>query len=105
VRHRRHVFVCVQHRDGGGKPACGDRGGAEILRRIEGLLIGEAAAGARVGATGTLCLGPCFDGPNAVVYPDGVWYGGLETADAEAIVRHLVDGAELAAKRLPDDGA
>ena len=103
MRHRRHVFVCVQHRDGGGKPACGDRGGSEILRRIEGLLIGEAVSGARVGATGAQCLGPCFDGPNAVVYPDGVWYGGLADADAEAIVRHLVDGDVLAAKRLADD--
>lgn len=38
------------------------------------------------------CLGPCFDGPNAVVYPDGVWYAGLSPDDAAAIVDHLVDG-------------
>ena len=31
------------------------------------------------------CLGPCFDGPNAVVYPDGVWYGDLNPADAPAL--------------------
>lgn len=38
------------------------------------------------------CLGPCFDGPNAVVYPDGVWYAGLAPADAPALADHLIDG-------------
>jgi (2Fe-2S) ferredoxin len=44
------------------------------------------------------CLGPCFDGPNAVVYPDGVWYAGLEPDDAAGIADHLVAGRVLAAK-------
>jgi (2Fe-2S) ferredoxin len=44
------------------------------------------------------CLGPCFDGPNAVVYPDGVWYAGLEPDDAAEIADHLVAGRVLAAK-------
>ena len=44
------------------------------------------------------CLGPCFDGPNAVVYPDGVWYAGLAADDAPGLVEHLVDGVVLAAK-------
>jgi (2Fe-2S) ferredoxin len=44
------------------------------------------------------CLGPCFDGPNAVVYPDGVWYAGLEPGDAAGLADHLVTGQVLAAK-------
>lgn len=44
------------------------------------------------------CLGPCFDGPNAVVYPDGVWYAGLEPDDAAGLADHLVSGRVLAAK-------
>lgn len=39
------------------------------------------------------CLGPCFDGPNAVMYPDGVWYGDLNPADAAELADHLIDGA------------
>jgi (2Fe-2S) ferredoxin len=101
MRHRRHLFVCVQHRDGGGKPACGDRGGSEILARIEELLIPEA--GARLGATGTACLGPCFDGPNAVVYPDGEPAVPDAVDDAPALVRHLAAGTVHVAKRLDDD--
>jgi (2Fe-2S) ferredoxin len=48
--------------------------------------------------TNSGCLGPCFDGPNAVVYPDGVWYAGLEPVDAAGIADHLVGGRVLAAK-------
>jgi len=44
------------------------------------------------------CLGPCFDGPNAVVYPDGVWYAGLEVGDAGQLAEHLIGGALLVAK-------
>lgn len=44
------------------------------------------------------CLGPCFDGPNAVVYPDGVWYAGLEPNDAAGLADHLAAGRVLAAK-------
>ena len=44
------------------------------------------------------CLGPCFDGPNAVIYPEGVWYAGLEPCDAAALAQHLIDGARLTAK-------
>ena len=58
---------------------------------------------ARVTACG--CLGPCFDGPNAVVYPDGVWYGGLTADDAAAIAEHLEHGVIYAAKRADPPGA
>jgi len=44
------------------------------------------------------CLGPCFDGPNAVVYPDGVWYAGLEPGDAAGLADHLASGHVLTAK-------
>ncbi len=48
--------------------------------------------------TACSCLGPCFDGPNAVIYPDGVWYAGLEAADASSLVDHLTDGVPIAGK-------
>jgi len=51
------------------------------------------------------CLGPCFDGPNAVVYPDGVWYAGLTADDAAALADHLIDGTRLAAKVSHRPGA
>ena len=55
------------------------------MAAIQQKLLERRASGVLVTACG--CLGPCFDGPNAVVYPDGVWYGNLTVEDADAIVR------------------
>lgn len=52
----------------------------------------------RVLITNCGCLGPCFDGPNAVVYPDGAWYAGLVPEDAARIADHLTTGRVLAEK-------
>jgi len=50
------------------------------------------------------CLGSCFDGPIAVVYPDGVWYEGLEPDDDRALADHLVDGT-LVRERVRTDSS
>jgi (2Fe-2S) ferredoxin len=94
------MFVCTNDRSSG-KPACGLRGGTELLAAVQNLLI---ARGGDALVTPCGCLGPCFDGPNAVVYPDAVWYGGLEPSDAPALVEHLLAGTVLAAKRLDPPG-
>jgi (2Fe-2S) ferredoxin len=96
----RHLFVCT-NTVASGKPACGRRGGVELLAAVQRRLIGTAAA-AR--ATACACLGPCFDGPNAVVYPEGIWYADLNEQDADAIVAHLVGGTVHAAKRSEPPG-
>jgi (2Fe-2S) ferredoxin len=93
---RRHLFVCTNTR-GSGKPTCGTRGGDAILAEVQRALLAAGASGTAV-ATACACLGPCFDGPNAVVYPDGVWYGGLAPEDAPAIAQHLLGGPLLAGK-------
>lgn len=97
----RHLFVCT-NTVASGKPACGRRGGDAILREVQKTLIARGATGVLVTPCG--CLGPCFDGPNAVVYPDGVWYGGLAEDDAAALADHLIDGTVLAAKRNDPPG-
>lgn len=98
----RHLFVCTNPR-ASGKPACGPGGNDALVGEVQRLLIERGATDALVTPCG--CLGPCFDGPTAVVYPDGVWYGGLAPADAPALVDHLVDGTILAAKRTERPGS
>ena len=97
---RRHLFVCVNERSSG-KPACGVAGSAELLRAVQSELVARGDVGSL--ATGCACLGPCFDGPNAVIYADdgvepAVWYGGLGVDDAAGLVDHLMTGVALAAK-------
>jgi (2Fe-2S) ferredoxin len=50
------------------------------------------------------CLGACFDGPSAVVYPDGIWYGGLAVEDARALADHLATGTVHVAKQIDPPG-
>ena len=97
----RHLFVCT-NQVASGKPACGRRGGTELLAAVQRELLSRHASGVIVTPCG--CLGPCFDGPNAVVYPDGVWYAGLDESDATAIAAHLVDGVVHDAKRTEPPG-
>lgn len=92
---RRHLFVCTGPRTSG-KPACGPGGGQAVLGAVQALLIARGATDVLVTPCG--CLGPCFDGPNAVLYPEGVWYSGLAIEDAPDLVRHLIEGTPLAAK-------
>jgi (2Fe-2S) ferredoxin len=91
----RHLFICTNSRSSG-KPACGTGGGDALVAAVQRELLARDALGVLITTSG--CLGPCFDGPNAVVYPDGVWYAGLGPDDAAGIADHLVAGRVLTAK-------
>lgn len=98
---RRHLFVCGNAR-GSGKPTCGPRGGEALAAAVQRRLIGSAALVTLCG-----CLGPCFDGPNAVIYPDGVWLAELTEGDADALAGFVAGGelGGLAAKQIAAPGS
>ncbi len=98
----RHLFVCTNPR-ASGKPACGPRGGDALITAVQHQLIVRRATNVLVTACG--CLGPCFDGPNAVSYPDGVWFGKLTVEDAAALADHLIDGLPFTAKIVDRPGS
>ena len=109
-RPDRHVFVCLNDRPqgaaGAGKPSCGARGGPEVYTALQRAVGARPELWGRVAVTSCGCLGPCFEGPNLVVYPDGVWYAAVAPADAEEIVeRHLAGGqiVERLRYQFPDD--
>lgn len=87
--YSRHVLVCT-----GGY--CSPAHDGRLLYRLlpallqrEGLLFGPQ----RVKRGETPCLGVCTGGPIVVVYPDGIWYGGVTPELLERIVvEHLRDG-------------
>ena len=85
------MFVCTNDRPAGAKPSCGGRGRAILAGLQRELSTTEAYAS--VAVTGTGCLGPCFDGPTVVVYPEGCWYGRVAESDVRELVsEHLVAG-------------
>ena len=90
---QRHFFVCTTERPPFGKPSCGANGSAEILAAFLGELESRPELAAEVRVTGCSCLGPCFDGPTVVVYPEGTWYAGVRVEDVpEIAASHMVGG-------------
>ena len=102
AKFQRHLFVCINER-GPDDPrgSCTAKGSAEIA---EALKAKAHACGlkriVRVNKAG--CLDQCAHGPTIVVYPEGVWYGGVTLADVDEIVeRHLVRGETVARLEIP----
>ncbi len=91
---RLHLFVCTNHRPIGGRPACG---ADELVSALTAGIAARQALRGQARVTACECLGPCFDGPNLIVYPEGVWYGGVRSTDVDAILDdHLIGGQPVA---------
>src|SRR2546423_13564984 len=71
-----HLFVCQNDRPEGGRPSCAARGSGDVLGALQRAVGGDPELWGRVAVTPCGCLGPCFEGPAMVVYPEGIWYGG-----------------------------
>ena len=105
MRYLRHVFVCENQRPPGApRGCCADRGGPEVRNALkEAIRARGLQTQVRVNSAG--CLDACEAGPAIVVYPEGVWYGGVTVADVPEIVEsHLVGGKvveRLVARNLP----
>ncbi len=103
-RVNHHFFICTNRRpEGHPLPSCARSGGEAVFDAfLRELARRGYPAGVKVTATG--CLTPCQCGPNVVVYPQGVWYGGVSASDAGEIVSaHLERGTVVERLLLPDD--
>ena len=90
-----HVLVC-KHK------TCLRQGGKASARALKRALKEQDLSG-RVMVTKVNCLDQCGRGPVMVVYPDGVWYGGVDEEAARRIVaEHLAEGRAVEAKVLRD---
>ncbi|MBV0926085.1 NAD(P)H-dependent oxidoreductase subunit E [Halomicroarcula limicola] len=78
----KHVAVCTNQ-------TCAADGAPAVLERLRQAARDSDRCDARI--TRSSCLGRCGEGPMAAVYPDGVWYGDLDEADAETVVSSHLD--------------
>jgi (2Fe-2S) ferredoxin len=80
-----HVLVCK-----GGD--CKKRGSKDVRKALKDELR-ERGRAQDIRIDSVDCFGLCKHGPNAVVYPGGTWYLGLEEDDVpEVVERHLQSG-------------
>jgi (2Fe-2S) ferredoxin len=92
-RPEKLLIVCANERPPDRKESCGTcHGSAAIGESFRKYLKGNGL-NQRFRATVSGCLGPCADGPHAVVMPDNIWYSGFGEQDVEEIIQsHLVNG-------------
>ena len=102
AKPQKHVFVCAQNRPPGQpRGACTHKGGADVLQAFWQELQ-KRNLFERVSVTYSGCLGPCDQGANVLVYPEGVLYSGVGVADvAEIYDTHLVGDTPVARLRAP----
>lgn len=90
----KHVFVCTSGAHCPGKGSQAIRDELKRLMKSDGL-----SDHMRINNCG--CLGQCEAGPNLVIYPDGVWYSGVNLQDVPEIYGSLKTGRRIA--RLLND--
>ena len=107
-----HVFVCTG-------TSCSAVSSAEVKATFErellarGILFGKEKKGKNprgsIVLTECASVGFCAIGPAVMVYPDGVWYAQVRTADVvEIIEEHILKGRvveRLALLKIPSTGA
>ncbi len=89
----KHVLIC-------GNADCADCGSLALIGSVRRLLR-RARRDLDIRVTRTGCMGRCGEGPTVAVYPDGIWYRGVQEIDARELVEeHLLHDRIIA--RLVD---
>lgn len=100
--YQRHVFFCVNQREGGA--LCCNNHGAQAMRdyakeRIKALRLDSKSKRIRINNSG--CLDRCNEGPVIVVYPEDVWYTYVDKEDIDEIIEeHLKNGRVVERLRI-----
>jgi (2Fe-2S) ferredoxin len=97
-QYERHVFVCTS---GDTCPTQGD------VEQFVKYLRGEAAKAGlkddvRINKAG--CFSQCGHGPMVVVYPENVWYGGVQSSDLPEIFESHIRGGQPVERLVYDPG-
>jgi (2Fe-2S) ferredoxin len=101
-RFQHHIFICENVRgEDDPKGCCARKGSAEIRtamkEEIKRLGLREVARANQSG-----CLDACEFGPSIVVYPEGIWYGGVKVEDVQEIIEeHIIGGRPVERLMIP----
>ena len=74
----KHIFICGNQRPPGHPRGCCDPAAKTELQKSFKQKLAERGLKGRVRANQSGCLDQCEHGPNLVIYPEAVWYGGRD---------------------------
>ena len=90
-----HIFVCCNRREPGHTRGCCNPDGSAALRACFKAELKGRNLGPLVRANQSGCLDQCELGPTVVIYPQGIWYGGVRLEDVPRIVEETVIGGRV----------
>ena len=103
ARFTHHIFVCGNRREPGNVRGCCDPDGTEALRNAFKRELKKRKLGPLVRANRAGCLDQCELGPTVVIYPQGIWYGGVQVSDVGRIIDETVIGGKVIDELLIQD--
>ena len=99
-----HIFVCCNRRAPGHRRGCCDPDGSEHLRNLFKAEVKRRQLTPEVRANKAGCLDQCECGPTVVIYPQQIWYGGVQPEDVPRIIEETVLGGRILEDLLiPDE--
>lgn len=91
MRFKKHVFICTNQRNDPDRKSCGEECGMALVKAFK-KAIKDNNLKVEMRAQRTGCLDACDFGPSMVVYPEGIFYGGVQLSDVDEIVNeHLIN--------------
>ncbi len=92
-KFEKHIFVCGNQRPPGHPRGCCDPNAQAALQKAFKQKLAERGLKDKVRANQSGCLDQCEHGPNLVIYPEAIWYGGVALADVDEIIEsHIIGG-------------
>jgi (2Fe-2S) ferredoxin len=100
-----HIFVCCNRRQPGHSRGCCDPEGNEKLRECFKSALKARDLTPLVRANQAGCLDQCELGPTVVIYPQEIWYGGVQLKDVPRIIEQTIVGGLILEDLLIPDNA
>jgi (2Fe-2S) ferredoxin len=102
-KFERHIFVCTNQREPGHPRGCCDPEGKAEMQGVLKQKLAARGLKAKVRANKAGCLDQCEHGPNLVIYPEAVWYGGVNMADLDEIIESHINRGKVVERLVIQD--
>lgn len=97
----KHIFICINQRaEGAARKSCGEAHGMQIVDAFKARLK-ELKLPLKIRAQKAGCLDICDFGQTIAIYPEGIFYVGVELDDIEEIIQeHIINNRIVERLRL-----